>query len=49
MKIFVKGIGAEELVQRQFVAAGGEKQIYAKGNTATTVIHDKEKDNSRPK
>ena len=40
MKIFVKGIGAEELVQRQFVAAGGEKQIYAKGNTAYNIFID---------
>jgi len=34
MKVFVKGVGEEQLDKRHYVSAGGEGTVYVKGNTA---------------
>ncbi len=43
MKIFVKGIGETNLTQRDFIAKGGEKSVYAKGNTGYAIYEDVKK------
>jgi hypothetical protein len=39
-KYFVQNVGEVELEQRHFKAAGGEKNIYVKGNTAFAIYHN---------
>ena len=43
MKVFIQGVGEQELTQNQFLAKGGEGSIYAKGNVAYKVYDDPKK------
>ena len=43
MKVYVKGVGAVSLGQRDFLATGGEASVYAKGSTAYKVYTDPRK------
>lgn len=40
MKVIVKGQGEINLTQKEFVASGGEGEVYAKGHTAYKIYHD---------
>jgi hypothetical protein len=43
MKVYIKGGGEVTLSKSQFIAAGGEGQIYASGNTAYKIYIDQSK------
>lgn len=43
MKVFIKGFGEVELGQKDFIAKGGEGEIYGKGKVAYKIYEDSSK------